>query len=63
MVAGANGANGVSVLRQSVAYKQGSENVLTQSQHMVEWNAMEPEQLWGIVLTCPAAMKVHRDKL
>ena len=45
MVAGANGANGVSVLRQSVAYKQGQENVLVQSQHVVERPAMEPEQL------------------
>jgi len=45
MVAGANGASGVSVLGQSVAYKQGLENVLTQSQNMVGRNAMEPEQL------------------
>jgi len=43
-VAGPNGASGVSVLRQSVAYKQGSENVLTQNQHMVERNAMGPER-------------------
>ena len=45
MVAGANGANGVSALGKSVAYKQGQENVLIQSQLMVERNAMEPEQL------------------
>ena len=45
MVAGVNGAYGVSVRRQSVVYKQGLENVLIQSQHMVERNAMEPEQL------------------
>jgi len=44
MVTGANGASGVSVLRPSVAYKQEQENVLIQSQHMVERNAMEPEQ-------------------
>jgi len=44
MEAGANGANGVSVLRKSMAYKQGQENVLIQSQLMVERNAMEPEQ-------------------
>lgn len=43
MVAGVNGAYGVSVLRQSVVYKQGLENVTIQSQHMVERNAMEPE--------------------
>ena len=45
MVVGVNGADGVSVLRQSVAYKQGLENVLIQSQHMVENIAMELEQL------------------
>jgi len=45
MEAGSNGANGVSVLRKSVAYKQGQENVLIQSQLMVERNAVEPEQL------------------
>jgi len=45
MVAGANGASGVSVLRQSVAYKQEQENVLDHIQHMVERTAMEPEQL------------------
>ena len=45
MVAGANGAYGVSVLRTSVAYKQGLENVLIQSQHMVERNAVEAEHL------------------
>ena len=45
MVAGVNGAYGVSVRRQSVVYKQGLGNVLIQSQHMVERNAMEPEQL------------------
>ena len=45
MVAGVNGAYGVSVLRQSMVYKEGLENVLIQSQHMVERNAMEPEQL------------------
>ena len=43
-VAGVNGANGVSVLRQSVAYKQGYESVLIQNQHMVGNTAMEPEQ-------------------
>ncbi|KAJ7388610.1 Hemicentin-1 [Desmophyllum pertusum] len=36
MVIGANGTYGVSVLRQSVVYKQGRENALIQSQHMVE---------------------------
>ena len=45
MVAGANGAYGVFVLRQSVGYKQGLENVLIQSQRMAERNAMEAEQL------------------
>ena len=45
MVAGVSGAFGVSVLRQSVVYKQGLENVIIQNQHMVERNAMEPEQL------------------
>ena len=45
MVAGVTGAYGVSVLRQSVEYKQGLENVLIQSQHMVERNAVEAEQL------------------
>ena len=45
MVAGVNGAYGVSVLRQSVGYKQGLENVLIQSQHLVERNAVEAEQL------------------
>jgi len=45
MVAGANGASGVSALRQSVVYKREQENVLIQSQHMVERYAMEPEQL------------------
>jgi len=44
MEAGANGAHGVSALRNSVAYKQGQENVLIQSQLMVDRNAMEPEQ-------------------
>jgi len=44
MVAGARGTIGVSVLRQSVAYKQEQENVVSQSQHMVERNAVEPEQ-------------------
>ena len=44
MEAGANGANGVSVLRQSVAYKQGEGNVLIQSQDLVERNALDPEQ-------------------
>ena len=43
-VVGVNGANGVSVLRQSVAFKQGQENVLIQNQHMVGNTAMEPEQ-------------------
>jgi len=43
MEAGANGANGVSVLRKSVAYKQGQENVLIQNQLMVERYAMDPE--------------------
>ena len=62
MVAGVNGAYGVTVLRQSVVYKQGLENVLIQSQHMVERNAMEPEQLWGSAVTSLAAIKVHRDK-
>ena len=62
MEAGANGANGVSALRQSMAYKQGLENVLIQNQHMVERNAMEPEQSWGSVVTCPAAMKVDKDE-
>ena len=62
MVAGANGASGVSVLRQSVAYKQEQENVLDHIQHMVERTAMEPEQLWEIVVTCPAAMKVDKDE-
>ena len=62
MVAGANGTNGVSVLRQWVVYKQGLENVLIQSQHMVARNAMEPEQSWGSVVTCPAAMKVVKDE-
>ena len=45
MVAGVNGASGVSVLRQSVVYKQGLENAVIQSQHMVEIIVMEPEQL------------------
>ena len=45
MVAGANGAYGVFVLRQSVGYKQGLENVLIQSQRMAERNAMVAEQL------------------
>ena len=45
MVAGANGTNGASVLRQSLVYKQEQENVTIQSQHMVERNAMEPKQL------------------
>ena len=45
MVAGVNGASGVSVLRQSVGYKQGLENVPIQSQRMVERNAVEAEQL------------------
>ena len=62
MVAGANGAYGVFVLRQSVGYKQGLENVLIQSQHLVERNAMVSEQLWGSVLTRPAAMKVHKNE-
>ena len=62
MVAGVNGASGVSVLRQSVGYKQGLENVLIQSQHMVERNAMEPGHLCGSVVTCPAAIKVQKDK-
>ena len=62
MVAGANGAYGVPVLRQSVGYKQGLENVLIQSQRMVERNAMEAEQLWGSVLTRPAAIKVHKNE-
>ena len=44
MVVGVNGANGVSVLRKSVAFKQGHENVLIQNQHMVGNTAMEPEQ-------------------
>jgi len=44
MEAGANGANGVSVLRKSVAYKLGKENALIQSQLMVERNAKEREQ-------------------
>ena len=44
MEAGANGANGVTAQRQSVAYKQGVESALIQSQHMVEINAMETEQ-------------------
>jgi len=44
MEAGANGANGVSVLRKSVAYKQGHENVLIQNQLMVERDAMDPQQ-------------------
>ena len=62
MVAGANGAYGVSVLRTSVAYKQGLENVLIQSQRLVERNAVEAEHLWGSVLTCPPAMKVHKNE-
>ena len=61
MVAGTNGAYGVSVLRMSVEYKQGLENVLIQSQRMVERIAEEAEQFWGSVLTCPAAMKVHKN--
>jgi len=44
MEAGANGANGVSVLRKSVAYKQGQETVLIQNQLMVERYATDPEQ-------------------
>lgn len=43
MVIGTNGAYGVAVLKQSVAYKQGLENALIQSQHMVGNNVMEPE--------------------
>jgi len=43
LVAGANGTNGVPVLRQSVVYKQEQESVIIQSQHMVERNAMEPK--------------------
>ena len=58
MVVGVNGAHGVSVLRQSVAYKQGLENVQIQNQQMVGNIAMEPEYLSGSVATCPAAMKV-----
>ena len=45
MVVGVNGADGVSVLRQLVAYKQGLENVWIQSQHMVGIIAMDPEPL------------------
>ena len=44
MVAGTNGAYGVSVVRMSVEYKQGLENVLIQSQRMVERIAEEAEQ-------------------
>ena len=62
MAAGANGAYGVPVLRKSMGYKQGLENVLILSQSMVERNAKEAEQLWGSVLTCPAAMKVHKNE-
>ena len=62
MVAGVNGAYGVSVRRQSVVYKQGLENVIIQSQHVVERNVLEPEQLWGSAVTSLAAIKVHRDK-
>jgi len=58
MVAGANGTNGVPVLRQSVVYKQEQESVIIQNQHMVEKNVMEPKQSWGSVTICPAAMKV-----
>ena len=58
MAVGANGAYGVSVLRQSVAFKQGHENVLIQNQHLVGNTAMEPEQSLGSVAICPAAMKV-----
>ena len=43
MVIGTNGAYGVAVLKQSVAYKQGLENALIQSQHMVGNNVLEPE--------------------
>ena len=53
-----NGAHGLSVLRQSVAYKQGLENVPIQNQHMVGNSAVEPEYLSGSVETTPAAMKV-----
>ena len=45
MVVGVNGADGVFVLRKSVASKQGLENVLIQSQPMVGNIAMELEQL------------------
>ena len=44
MVIGTNGAHGVSVLKQCMAYKQGPENALIQSQHMVgNYVIMEPE--------------------
>ena len=43
MVIGTNGAYGVSVLKQRVAYKQGLENALILSQHMVGNNVMETE--------------------
>ena len=44
-VAGALGANGVYVVRISVAYKQGQETAQIQSPSMVENNALSPKQL------------------